>query len=76
MSKNNTAVSFSVIIAAVSGDVDAINAILKNYEGYITRLSTRKLYDEGGKAHNIVDEDIRRRLETKLITKILQFKIN
>ena len=76
MSKNNTAVSFHVIVAAVNGDIDAINAILKNYEGYITQLSTRKLYDEGGNACTIVDEDIRRRLETKLITKILQFKIN
>ena len=38
-------------------------------------LSTRKLYDEYGNLHYCVDETLRRRLETKLITKILKFKI-
>lgn len=35
---------------------------------------TRKLYDEFGQLHYCVDETLRRRLETKLITKILKFK--
>lgn len=56
-------------------DVEAINRILKHYEGYIAVLSTRKLYDEYGNLHYCVDETLRRRLETKLITKILKFKI-
>ena len=55
--------------------VEAINRILKHYEGYIAVLSTRKLYDEYGNLHYCVDETLRRRLETKLITKILKFKI-
>ena len=46
-----------------------------HYEGYIAVLSTRKLYDEYGNLHYCVDETLRRRLETKLITKILKFKI-
>ena len=48
---------------------------LKHYEGYIAALSTRKLYDECGNAHYCVDETLRRRLETKLITKILAFEV-
>ena len=64
---------YPVIVAATHGDVDAINAVLKHYEGYICALSTRRLYDENGQPHLCVDEGLRRRLETKLITKILTF---
>ncbi|MDO4554658.1 MAG: helix-turn-helix domain-containing protein [Lachnospiraceae bacterium] len=67
--------SFHTIMAASEGDVVAINQVLAHYEGYIATLSTRKFVDEYGQAHYCVDETLRRRLETKLITKILQFKI-
>ena len=67
---------FYVIEAAAGGDVDAINQILKYYEGYIIALSTRRLYNDSGRTHYYVDEEIRRTLETKLITKILQFDVN
>lgn len=66
---------FPVIAAAAHGDVDAINAVLKHFEGYISALSTKQLYDEYGYPHVCVDEGLRRRLETKLITKILTFRI-
>ena len=65
---------FHIIKAASEGDVSAINAVLKHYEGYIIKLSTRKLYDESGQVHYCIDETLRRRLETKLITKILAFE--
>ena len=74
MLKNET-IPFPIIAAAASGDVDAINTVLKKYEGYIAQLSTRRLYDEDGNAFAVVDEEMRRRLETKLITKILKFKV-
>lgn len=66
---------FQIIKAASEGDIAAINTVLKHYEGYIIRLSTRKLYDEDGQLHYCVDETLRRRLETKLITKVLEFKV-
>lgn len=66
---------FPVIEAAAGGDVDAINKVLKHYEGYIIVLSTRRLFDEYGNPHLVVDNEIRRTLETKLITKILQFDV-
>ena len=66
---------FPVIEAASRGDIGAVNAVLEHYEGYITKLSTRRFYDEYGQPHYCVDETLRRRLETKLITKVLSFKI-
>ena len=64
---------FHIIEAASTGDTEAIQVVLKHYEGYITVLSTRKMFDEFGQVHYCVDETLRQRLETKLITKTLGF---
>jgi len=66
---------YPVLVLATGGDVDAINAVVKHYEGYIAVLATRQLYDERGNPHLCVDEGLRRRLETKLITGILAFDL-
>jgi hypothetical protein len=66
---------YPVIVAATQGNIDAIHAVLKHYEGYIATLATRQLYDENGCPHLCVDEELRHRLETKLITKMLTFKV-
>ena len=66
---------FPVIAAAKNGNVDAINAVVKYYAAYIAALSTRQLYDENGTPVLCVDEEMRRRLETRLITRILNFKL-
>ena len=66
---------FSVIEAASSGDIIAINAVLKHYEGYIAALSMRKLYDENGGSYMAADDEMRKMLEIKLIAKILDFKL-
>ena len=66
-------IPYPVIVLAAGGDIDAINAVLKHYEGYITVLATKKLHDEDGNPYLCVDEALRRRLETKLITAILAF---
>lgn len=50
-SKNNRLLPLTVIEAAAGGDVEAINAVLKHYAGYIARLSMRELYDEYGNPH-------------------------
>lgn len=73
--KKENLLPFHIIKAASEGDVIAINAILKHYEGYIVSLSTRRMFDEFGNPFYCVDETLRRRLETKLITKILDFEI-
>ena len=73
--QNTGLLPFPVIRMAADGDIDAINAVLKHYEGYIAALSTKQLYYENGNPHLCVDVGMRRRLETKLITKILTFKV-
>jgi hypothetical protein len=63
-----------VVLAAVSGDPDAINTVLNHYRGYINVLSTKRLYDEYGNAYLAVDEELRHELETRLIAKILTLR--
>jgi len=43
---NTHLLTFPVIVAATNGDVDAINTVMKHYEGYIIALSTRRLTAE------------------------------
>lgn len=65
--------SYSVIQAATEGDVAAINLILKHYERYILKLSTRMLYDKTGRLCYEVDE--RKKKKTMNSNKIyLQFQ--
>lgn len=66
---------FVVIESAASGDIGAINKVLKHYEGYIAALSIRPQIDNYGNAYFYVDEEIKRILETKLILKIMQFDV-
>ena len=46
------------------------------HERYIAALATRTLYDENGVPHLCLDEEKVCRMRTKLITKILDFKVN
>ena len=62
------------IQAATLGEPDAVAAVLRHYEGYIAKLSTRRLFDEYGTTYLCVDEALRRRLEIKLISGLLTFK--
>ena len=48
---------------------------MKHYEQYISVLATRRLYDENGVPHLCVDDEMRKTLEIKLITRILNFEI-
>ena len=60
LNKAASLLPYSTIEAAASGNVDAINAVLKHYERYIAALSARTLYDENGVPHLCVDEELRR----------------
>ena len=53
---------FETIKEATKGDVDAVEEVLKHY-------------DEYGQIHYCVDETLKRRLQTKLLIKTLNFKI-
>ena len=60
----------------VGGEPDAVNTVIRHYSGYIAALSTRTSYDVHGCPYSYVDEELRRRLETKLIIAILDFDLN
>jgi SepF-like predicted cell division protein (DUF552 family) len=71
----NGLLSFAVIEKAAGGDADAINKVLKHYEGYIVALSVKRLRAGDGRTYTVVDEEMRRTLETKLIVKLLRFDL-
>ena len=73
--KGNGLLPYPVIVLASQGDILAMNIVLSHYEPYIARLSMRTVYDDYGNPHTRVDDDMRRRLETKLIEKVLDFKV-
>ena len=56
-----------VILAAANGDENALAAVVAHYQKYIRALATRPVKDEYGNEYLYVDEDMRLRLETKLI---------
>ena len=58
-----------------TSDILAMNVVLCHYEPYIARLSMRTSIDEYGNPHTSVDEDMRSRLEAKLIEQVLNFKV-
>ena len=65
-----------VILAAVSGDESALANLVAHYQKYIRALATRPEKDEYGNEYLYVDEDMRLRLETKLIHSIVtSFKV-
>lgn len=67
---------FDVIEAATKGDSEALAKVLKHFEGYIAKMSTRTVYDEFGQALPRVDEDLKQRIECKLMAQIImKFKI-
>ena len=65
-----------LIAAAVGGNPEAIARVIRHYSSYIAALSMRTSYDANGFPHFQVDEDLRKRLETKLIVSILDFDLN
>ena len=66
---------FEAIEAAISGDADSINQVISYFQPFIESKCRRKFKDEFGRIYYEVDEYMKRRMETKLITKILDFEI-
>lgn len=76
VAQQNRLVPYPVIVAAVRGETDAVNAVIRHYSGYIATLCKRTGRDENGNYCTYVDEELRRRLESKLIISILGFDLN
>lgn len=72
----NRLLPFDVIEAATTGDSEALAQVLKHFEGYIAKMSTRIFYDEFGQSYLRVDDDLKQRIECKLMAQIiLKFKL-
>lgn len=64
-------ISYPIIIAAKQGDQEAIQLILRHYEQYINYHSCRSLYDSYGNSRTFIDEEIKSRIQTKLLYQII-----
>ncbi|NLO86706.1 MAG: helix-turn-helix domain-containing protein [Clostridiales bacterium] len=66
---------FTVIIAATKGDPDAMKIVSQQYQSYIAYLSMQKIRDDSGNSYWGIDEDLRERLQAKLMRAVLTFKV-
>lgn len=66
---------FDMIQEAVQGDPTEIAAILRYYERYMITLSLRSSRDNNGDIQMIPDPEILNRMESRLIDRIIKFKI-
>lgn len=64
-------IPYHTILAAKAGDVEAMDVILKHYAPFLTKHSIRTFYDKFGNSYELVDEDMRQRIETNLIYQII-----
>lgn len=60
----------SVIEAARAGETDAMEQILRHYDGYINKLCLRTIIDGSGQPHKQVDPYMKGRLQSKLMQAI------
>ena len=64
-------IPYATIVAAKSGDAEAMRKILQHYERHITARSVRQTYDEYGNRYDVPDQELRQRIEAKLIYQII-----
>lgn len=65
-------VSYQTILAAKAGDGEAMTTILQHYSRYIMFYSRRTLFDQYGNPHESINEDIKQRIEAKLMYQIIE----
>lgn len=75
MKKAKKLIPFHIIKAANEGDIVAIQYILKHYNSYIAKLSTKVFTDKFGNGYYFVDKTMQEQITTALLEKILNFKI-
>lgn len=64
-------IPYSTILAAKTGDGEAMQKILRHYSSYIASFSKRAFFDEYGSRYELVDDDIKQRIEAKLMYQII-----
>jgi hypothetical protein len=66
--------NYDLICKAVNGDPEALDAILQYYDTYINALVAYEAIDEDGKIYMALDEDMKARLQCKLIEAIKKWR--
>ena len=65
---------YSIIQAAKHGDPEALDAVLRYYDGYMNALCQKRSCTPDGQYQVVIDQYMKRRLEIKLITAIVSMK--
>ncbi len=66
---------YSVILAATQGDPGAMRIVVQHFSGYIAHLSMQVIRSERGNTYYGIDEDMRERLQAKLMRAVLKFDL-
>ena len=64
-------IPLKTILAAKAGDSEALAEILRHYAPYIASFAKRPFYDEYGNRCDVIDEEIRHQIESKLMLQIV-----
>ena len=64
-------IAANTIRAAHNGDAEAMRKIIRHYQPYIKYCSRRRFFDEYGNRYDFIDDDIRQRIESKLMYQII-----
>lgn len=64
-------ITAELVLAAKSGDSEALATVARFFESYITKVSTRSFYDEYGQRYDLVDEELHRHIESRLLLQIV-----
>ncbi|MBV6375503.1 helix-turn-helix domain-containing protein [Enterococcus casseliflavus] len=69
-------VSYELIKKARSGDIEALQIIKNHFQPYIQKNAYRMVKNDSGYSYMSIDETLKSRLEIRLLSKILTFKIS
>jgi hypothetical protein len=73
--KNNNHLPFKLVASAANGNETAIEKILDFYDGYISKLSLRPMYDEYGNVYIVIDSELKGRIQEAVMKMVLNFQI-
>lgn len=73
--RNFSLVPFPIIMLAMEGEPDALNAVLCHYHNYIMKSSEKRFKDDYGNVYHFSDQNISNEIKLKLLAKIMEFQI-
>lgn len=73
--EKNKHLPFKLIVCAANGDESTIKKALNFYDGYISKLSLRQMYDEYGNIYMVIDNELKGKLQEAVMKMVLNFEI-